>query len=142
MTTLPKSTLEIIGETIAIANNARFVWRKLAERPSVQAIAETETPESIKDALRHLLGQDSLSEDEQTLGCCLIVAIGLKNVSSLYGLTNELGASLDKIGWANRLLRVAPVGRSANTEAVVVSSSRPSDQPASSGTQTTLIVTI
>jgi hypothetical protein len=67
-------SLDILGESVFLANTPTFLWRKLAERPTIQVLSRQYAGSEIEDTLRDLLDSESLQEREVTLAYCLLVA--------------------------------------------------------------------
>src|SRR5205807_9354648 len=99
---LPTSTLEILGQRIALANNESFVRRKLGESPTIQHLADSESEEVLQEDLKRILDQEQLTEDDQTRAYAILIALLLKSPVHASTLTKVRG--IDRLFWARRLL--------------------------------------
>lgn len=92
MISVPRAVLEVIGQRIAPANSASFIWRKLSESTSVQYWASNISSDELLGSLGEIVGRDNLNELEQTTAYCIAAALLLKNrrfakaISSLEGI--------------------------------------------------------
>jgi hypothetical protein len=113
MISIQETILQLLGKYIVAANNASFLWRKLAESSTVRYLSINEATENLLDTLKELLLKDELNENEQTIAYCLIVALLLNNrAHSKTILTIE---NIKKLFWSSPLINFACQDSSTKT---------------------------
>ena len=109
MINLPIEVTRLLGEQIALANNAAFLWRKLSESPTVTGLAYHENTAVLLDSLRELMAKPELTEDETTAAYVLIVTLLMKdpkNGALLVTLPGpgRLYGAISRLYWAEPLI--------------------------------------
>jgi len=79
MIQLPQAALEVISQRIAPANSASFIWRKLAESPTVEYWSRNVSKDDLLQSLRQILSREVLNEVDQINVYCIGVALLLQN---------------------------------------------------------------
>ena len=105
MTTLATTTFEAAEEAYVLANTPLFLLRKLKHDPRVVALAHSESPEQLFDALTTAVTQTPVTLADKLRPFILLIALGIKG--ELSRLTQALNLTAPaKPEWFNYICRV------------------------------------
>ena len=99
---LSDDTLDRLGVIVVAANNASFLWRKLATDNDVITLSEATDPDELLARLAEVLVQEHPDERMVTLAYALVVALLITNVSFRDPIVAMNRAT--ELYWLDRLL--------------------------------------